>query len=190
MITAPDELELMTSITSSLAERLGAAACSIALLDGTELIFVAASGAGAEEVLGLRIPVGRGIAGYAVASGQGIAVSDVLRDQRFDRETAELTGYLPTTILAVPIEGVDGPIGVLEVLDRTAAPHDLEVAGAASRQVALTRQLSEARSALDAELGDPELAELLGLVARLGHRSSQDRRLAVRLLAAALDETG
>jgi signal transduction protein with GAF and PtsI domain len=185
---AADEVELMTSVAAELAQRLGAAACSVALVDGSELVFVAASGAGAAEVLGVRIPVGRGIAGWVAASGQGIAVADVARDQRFDQETAQLTGYVPASILAVPVDSDDGTLGVLEVLYRTPGPHDLEIAGVAARQLALTRLLAQGRADLDAELGDPQLTELLELVGRLSHRRAADRSLAARLLRAVLDE--
>lgn len=188
MITAPDEIELMTAIAAAARRELRAAACSVALIDDADLVFVAADGVGAAEVLQLRIPLGRGIAGWVAVSGQSIAVADVHRDQRFDLESAQATGYLPTTILAAPIEGADGPFGVLEILDRDPGPADLEIAAAAAQQVALARQLSEARTELDSRLGDPALAEILSLVGRLAHRSPADRRLTVRLLIAALDE--
>ena len=73
------EVELLTGIVAATRERLGAAACSVALLDGEELVFRAAAGVGAAEVIGLRLPVGRGIAGWTVASSQAIAVADVNR---------------------------------------------------------------------------------------------------------------
>src|SRR3712207_8542927 len=49
-----------------------AAACSCALAseDGTELEFVAADGAGADQIRGVRLPAGRGIAGFVALSGQ------------------------------------------------------------------------------------------------------------------------
>ena len=49
-------------------------------------------GVGADRVLNVRLPVGRGLAGYVVASGQALAVADVRSDRRFDVETAESTG--------------------------------------------------------------------------------------------------
>ena len=103
------ETELLTAIVASTRDRLQAAACSVALVEEGELVFRAASGAGAAEILGVRLPIGRGIAGWVVTSGQAIAVSDVHRDQRFDAETAQSTGYLPTNILAVPVEDDEGP---------------------------------------------------------------------------------
>src|SRR4051794_26558644 len=97
-----------------------AAACSISLVDdeGAELVFVAADGAGAAEIVGQAVPVGRGIAGWAAMSGQPIAVSDVQADPRFARDVAESTAYVPRAILAAPLMGGDGEVlGVLSVLD-------------------------------------------------------------------------
>jgi GAF domain-containing protein len=96
------------------------AACSISLVDddGAELVFVAAAGAGAAEIVGQAVPVGRGIAGWAAMSGQPIAVSDVQADPRFARDVAESTAYVPRAILAAPLMDADGEVlGVLSVLD-------------------------------------------------------------------------
>jgi GAF domain-containing protein len=96
------------------------AACSISLVDdeGAELVFVAADGAGAAEIVGQAVPVGRGIAGWAAMSGQPIAVSDVQADPRFARDVAESTAYVPRAILAAPLMDADGEVlGVLSVLD-------------------------------------------------------------------------
>jgi len=97
-----------------------AAACSIALVDadGEVLEFVASSGSGEVEIIGVTIPVGRGIAGWAAMSGQPIAVRDVQVDARFARDVAESTHYVPTAIYAAPLLGQDGDVlGVASVLD-------------------------------------------------------------------------
>ena len=129
-------------------------------------------------MIGLRLPVGRGIAGWTVASGQAIAVADVHADRRFDREAAASTGYLPTTILAVPIEDDDGPVGVLEVLDREPEAREIEIAAlAADRSFGSSSSIrSQAEGA--AVLADPRLSELVGLVRRLADADDRDRRLA------------
>src|SRR3954462_901055 len=98
----------------------GAAACSIALVDddGGSLQFVASDGAGADEIVGVTIPVSRGIAGWAAMSGQPIAVRDVQSDARFARDVAESTNYVPTAIYAAPMIDSDGEVlGVVSVLD-------------------------------------------------------------------------
>lgn len=187
VMTNAAHTRLLTGIVAATRERLGAAACSVALLDGSELEFRVASGAGADEVVGLRIPVDRGIAGWVVASGNTAAIADVDADARFDRGTAERTGYLPTSILATPIEGDDGPIGVLEVLDRAADPRDMRVVAEAARQVALVLELEAGSGRIDEVLGDPGLARLVGLVRRLGGMDAGRRELAARLLTAVVE---
>ncbi len=98
----------------------GAAACSVALVDddGGMLRFVASDGAGAAAIVGVTIPVSRGIAGWAAMSGQPIAVRDVQSDARFARDVAESTQYVPSSILAAPMMSADGEVvGVTSVLD-------------------------------------------------------------------------
>jgi len=180
------ESELLTTIVAALREQLSAAACSVALLNGDGLEFRAADGVGADLAVGMRLPVGRGLAGYVVASGQALAVSDVHRDQRFDAETAASTGYVPTSILAVPVEDDDGPIGVVEVLDRQPGAHDLQIAARSARQVGLVVQLARSAAAVNAVLSDPRLEELVGLIQRFRQTGDSDRALAAALLQAVL----
>ena len=68
-------------------------------------------------MIGLSIDATSGLAGYALTTGQALAVADVATDARFDRATAESTGFVPRSILAVPLTDEDGTVGVLEVLD-------------------------------------------------------------------------
>lgn len=135
--------ELLQAITHAVRDLFAAAACSLALVDqdGEHLEFVAAAGAGAEVVVGMRIPAGRGIAGWVLASGQPIELSDVARDPRFARDVAERTGYVPRSIMAMPVEGSQQTLGVLEVLDRGGAggldAHQGQLLALFTRQAAL-----------------------------------------------------
>jgi signal transduction protein with GAF and PtsI domain len=120
MVVAPHAAPALGAAVGALRQLFDAAACSISLVDaeGAELEFVAADGAGAAEIVGQTVPVGRGIAGWAAMSGQPIAVSDVQADPRFARDVAESTAYIPRAILAAPLMGGDGDVlGVLSVLD-------------------------------------------------------------------------
>ncbi|BCB82896.1 GAF domain-containing protein [Phytohabitans suffuscus] len=96
-----------------------AAAASVFLLnrERDELVFEAASGAGEDRLVGVSIPPGKGIAGWVATTGETIIVREADTDSRFDRRFAEGTGYVPTTILAAPLEERGVVIGVLEVLD-------------------------------------------------------------------------
>ena len=97
-----------------------AEASSIALFerDPDRLEFRVAAGAQGQGAIGLSVPPSRGIVGFVFSTGQPLALSDVLSDPRFDRATAERTGYVPRSIAAVPLIDGEQTVGVLQVLDK------------------------------------------------------------------------
>lgn len=135
--------ELLRSIAEAAKDIFGAAAASIALLteDQTELVFYVSSGAGAEDVEGMRIPSSKGIAGWVVTSGQPIAIEDVQSDARFASGVASSTGYVPRSIVAMPLQTEREIIGVISVLDRSEdagiRARDMDLLGLFARQAAL-----------------------------------------------------
>jgi GAF domain-containing protein len=180
-MTAHDAQALLNSITDLGRRLLGAAACSLAVLEPDEenLRFRCASGEGADEVVGLRLPVGRGIAGWVVSSGQPIAVQDVRADPRFAADVAESTGYVPGSILAAPLIASGEALGAIEVLDRTPVHgrDDLELLTLLATQAALAIELVDAAASNDTP-ADP--AAVFAEVARLG---PTEQRAAAALLA-------
>ncbi len=111
---------LMEAVVHTAAGVFGAAAASIALIDLTtgELVYQSAWGAGAHEIVGVRLPPGTGIAGGVIASGVGEAIPDCRADGRFASRIAAGTGYVPYTQIVVPLQRGGRPIGVLAILDR------------------------------------------------------------------------
>src|SRR5512137_1114318 len=85
---------LLSSIVEAAARIFGAAAASIMLVDEAEkvLVFKVAYGVGGKDLVGVKIPINHGIAGYVAMSGQPIAISDVAEDTRFNRDFAKSTG--------------------------------------------------------------------------------------------------
>lgn len=150
--------ELLQTIVEAAARIFGAAAASMALVDESagELVFRVAYGVGSETVVGMRIPLDQGIAGYVANTGQPIAISNVQSDPRFARDTAERTGYMPRSILAMPLLVDDRVIGVMEVLDKLNAPsfgmQDMELLGLFARQAALAIHQSQHLDALNETL--------------------------------------
>jgi len=135
--------ELLQSIVDAAARIFGAAAASIALVDEKQqlLEFRVSYGIGNENVVGMRIPLDTGVAGYVVMTGQPIAISNVQQDARFNQDFARSTGYVPRSILAMPLLWGDRVIGVMEVLDKIDAPsfgmQDMELLGLFARQAAI-----------------------------------------------------
>jgi signal transduction protein with GAF and PtsI domain len=129
----------LDAVAEAAADFIGVTAASVALHDRAtdRLVFRAAAGPEGRGVIGLSIAPHEGIAGYVFSTGQPLAVTDVTVDPRFERATAEQTGYVPRSVLAVPlVDGVDA-IGVFELLDRRdGAPFDLTDIEAATRMAA------------------------------------------------------
>ncbi|MBD0282630.1 MAG: protein kinase [Thermoleophilaceae bacterium] len=111
---------LVEAIVRTAAGVFEAAAASLALVEPTtgELVYQASWGAGAAEIVGVRLEPGRGIAGAAVASREPVVVSNCRADDRFAAQIASGTGYVPNTMLVVPLERRGKVIGALSILDR------------------------------------------------------------------------
>ena len=152
--------DLLQSIVEAAARIFGAAAASIALVDekSESLEFKVAYGIGSEQVVGMQIPLDQGIAGYVVMTGQPMATSNTQQDVRFARDTAERTGYVPRSILAMPLLSNDRVIGVIEVLDKINAPsfgmQDMELLGIFARQAAIAIHVSQQYDLLDQAIID------------------------------------
>ena len=107
-LATPAAEPALLAIADAAAAALHVTAASIALHDASldRLVFRAAAGPQGEGVIGVAIAPHEGIAGYVFSTGQPLAIADVVADPRFERETAERTGYVPRSLLAVPL--VDG----------------------------------------------------------------------------------
>lgn len=97
---------------------------SVLIRDGNEgdLKFLSAIGSVAEQLLKLKIPAGKGIAGFVMSSGQPMAVADVGGEESFYAEVDKTTGYSTQTILATPLRYKGEIIGVLEYVNRCGEP--------------------------------------------------------------------
>lgn len=72
------------------------------------------------ELVEIRLPMGKGIAGYVAATGDVISISDAYLDSRFNPEIDSRTGFRTKTILCVPMRNKDNKtIGVLQLINKT-----------------------------------------------------------------------
>jgi putative methionine-R-sulfoxide reductase with GAF domain len=110
---------LLEAIVRTAAGVFDAAAASIALSEGSgELVYQAAWGDGAREIVGVRLERGQGIAGSVVAGGEALVVAECRSDPRFAARVAAGTGYVPNTMVVVPLLRDGHAIGALSILDR------------------------------------------------------------------------
>ncbi len=139
-LESPSGEAILRSVVDAAAVLIRAEAASIALFDpqAGKLVFRVAAGEHGQGVIGLSVEPGEGVVGYVYSSGQPLAIGETTVDPRFRRDAAERTGYVPRSLLAVPLADEAGTIGVLEVLDRRdGAPFDLgdlEAAAVFARQ--------------------------------------------------------
>lgn len=97
---------------------------SVLVRDGDEgdLRFLSAIGKVAEQLIDIKVPAGKGIAGFVLSSGQPMAVSNVVEDSTFYAEIDKATGYSTEMILATPLLHDGETIGVLEYINRRGEP--------------------------------------------------------------------
>jgi GAF domain-containing protein len=181
-LDADAEQALLQTIVEATVTLFEAEASSIALFerDPDRLEFRVAAGAQGAGAIGLSVPPSRGIVGFVFSTGQPIALSDVLSDPRFDRTTAERTGYVPRSLAAVPLVDRDQTVGVLQVLDKHTSPtfslRDMELLAVFARQAAAAIRAARVQrdseqllrtvlARVDGELDESALDALVGAAA-------------------------
>jgi len=127
VLTATLDLDsVLRSLLSQVRDYFQVDAASVALLDEKtgELVFRVAVGKAAKDVMGLRLPLGQGIAGWVVQTGKPALVPAANSDERFYSGVDEDTDFHTQTMLAVPIEVEGRTIGVIEAINPAAGSFD------------------------------------------------------------------
>lgn len=132
LIETMDIANILTEpLTQSIAKLLEISAAelnsdeaSVLIRDGDQgdLRFLSAIGKVAGQLIDLKVPAGKGIAGFVLSSGQPMAVSDVGEESSFYSEVDKTTGYSTQMILATPLSHKGEVIGVLEYINRRGDP--------------------------------------------------------------------
>lgn len=148
--------EVLQRILSQTMRTLEVDAASLALVEeeSGKLVFTAASGMGAEQMIGIRLEKGRGIAGWVVESGEPLIVQDVQDDPRFYRDVDQQIGFQTRAMICAPIRIHSEIIGVLEAVNPRRGmfePHQLEIlmgiAGLAGTAIEHARLFAETQAA-------------------------------------------
>lgn len=123
LLTEPLTNSIKSFLEVSAAD-MNSGEASVLVRDGADgdLRFLSAIGEVAEQLSGMTIPAGRGIAGFVLSSGQPMAVADVGEEESFYAEVDKETGYSTQSILATPLRHKGEIIGVLEYINRRGQP--------------------------------------------------------------------
>ncbi|NET61742.1 MAG: GAF domain-containing protein, partial [Symploca sp. SIO2E6] len=71
------------------------------------------------EIIPIRIPANRGIAGYVASTGEPLNITDAYQDPRFDPNADKQTGYKTRNILCMPVFNSGGElIGVTQLINK------------------------------------------------------------------------
>ncbi len=114
------QTDLLDLTIGTAAQVLSARAASLFLIDRAtdELVFEVALGERAATARKFRVPVGQGIAGWVAQAGEPVLVADTTHDPRFAADVARSIGYVPKSILCIPLRLDESVIGVVEVMDK------------------------------------------------------------------------
>ncbi len=172
-------VRLLEMIVNTAARVIGARAAALFLVDheASELIFEVATGSKAEMVKQFRVPLGEGIAGLVAVTAQPMAISNVQQDPRHASHIAESVGYMPQSILCVPLLHDDEVIGVFELLDRedgtSFTPADIDLLDQFASQAAVAIEQSRTFRNLAQMIG--RILEELGLLPREQQEAIRER---------------
>jgi len=171
LATELDPAAVLEEVAQQAPALLAADACAIRTVEDDELVVGAATGAGAEDAIGTRVPTTARLAGDVFQSRAPVAVDDAGQDQRLLAADPILaSGY--TAFLGVPLSGPEGALhGVLAVYatrPRTWRPEEIEalLALGANTSAALSNAELYSRVSLEKERSDAILANVAdGIVA-------------------------
>lgn len=86
--------------------------------DTNELVFTVTVGPAATDLIGQRLPPGKGIVGEAVDTRAPVVENNVHESKGWFGSTDEKTGFVTKALLAVPLQVKERVIGVVEVINK------------------------------------------------------------------------
>lgn len=112
--------EVLAAIIREIQDLLKADRAAVLLRDATndDLVFAAAAGENSEKLIGTRLDINHGIAGWVARERQSALVQEAYQDPRFWGSADARTGYLTRSVVAVPIKYRGAVWGVIEAINK------------------------------------------------------------------------
>ena len=96
---------------------------ALGMIDGDQLVYRAAAGHNAGNIVGRKIPLGQGIAGTAARDGRAVVVSDVGQDSNYG-DADKFGGVEMRAVVVAPIQSQGRTIGIIEAINPIARSFD------------------------------------------------------------------
>jgi K+-sensing histidine kinase KdpD len=129
LIEASKSVNSAIEIDKLLGLILDTASRSINADRGTLYMLDAATGelwsrvAQGNNIVEIRLPAGKGLAGYVAKTGEIVNITDAYKDPRFNPEIDKKSGYKTHNVLCMPMRDKDGKIfGVFQFLNKRDGP--------------------------------------------------------------------
>lgn len=175
-----DKQEVLTRVLRQVLQVLNAAAGSVVLVDEErgDMFFVAAiSPEESQHLVGTRMPLGRGIVGWAIQHRKSVLIGDAHADTRFYSEIDQQTGFHTESVACVPLSAKDQVIGAIEVMNSRSGEftvYDLQLLESLAPQAAIAIENAVLFDSVKAQMAELERtqsqllqAEKLSAIGRL-----------------------
>ena len=113
-----DLRKTLSEAVNRIAAFMQAEAASLFLLDPVTRVLECRICVGPVDLTGVRLAIGQGVVGLAVAENATQVVADAASDPRVWRAGDEGSGFVTRSLLCAPLSTAVGPIGALEVVNR------------------------------------------------------------------------
>ena len=116
---------LLKKILESAMRLVNADAASLLLVDNVrnKLVFTVALGPKGPVIKDKELELGDGIAGWVALNNKSLIIDDTADDPRFFSGVQKTTGYITTSMIAVPLRLRDKCIGVIEIINKSGNSH-------------------------------------------------------------------
>lgn len=116
-----DTNALLRKILDSAMRLVNADAASLLMVDKerNKLVFTVALGPKGPDITDREIDLGEGIAGWVALNNKSLIIDNTADDPRFFSGVQKTTGYITTSMIAVPLRARDECIGVIEIINKS-----------------------------------------------------------------------
>ncbi len=117
--------DVLQRILNQAMQALQVETAAVALTDAQtgELVFRAAAGQNAGNIINRRVPAGQGLIGLVAREGRGLVIPSVGADKRFT-DADRFGGIKARAVAAAPIQTQAGVIGVIEAINPVSGAFD------------------------------------------------------------------